>query len=105
MGVRISKETARELGRQGAAQRKQNVIEREKLMFEFVNSKLGSYEEFMEQLRQGKEVGENERQFMDRLEKQFEFAFPKLSRAVLTGENGTALFPLEQAQKILQKNQ
>jgi hypothetical protein len=83
----VFKKGDKEIPMKGVEARKRNKEEREKLMVEFVTGKFDSYEKFMEQLRQGKEVGENERQFMDRLEKQFEFAFPKRNRVDKNGDD------------------
>ena len=74
------------LWKRGLEIRKQNQAEIEKMMITFVNGSFESYIDFMEKLKDNKDLTKSEKEFMDRLEKQFEFAFAKRARVDKNGE-------------------
>lgn len=75
------------LWKRGLEVRKQKQAEIEKMMITFVNGSFESYVDFMEKLRDDKDLTKSEKEFMDRLERQFEFAFPKRARVDKNGED------------------
>jgi len=95
-------ETARKGGLQRVANERKGV---EKLLTFLKEGGSERVEELYKRMLDDQELTKGELEFLRHYKDLMEYHTPKLSRAILTGENGTALFPLEQAQKIIQKNQ
>ncbi len=102
MGERISKENAKEIGRQGGLQAAANRKAGVERLLEFLREG-GSerVEQLYQRMLNDEELTKGELEFLKHYKDLMEYHTPKLSRAELTGKGGTELFPREQAKKLL----
>lgn len=103
MNKKICKENARELQAKGVEARKENKERRERFLVDLVMGNGEAYNSMLEKLRDDQDLTKNQKEFLDRLEKNFEFVIPKRARVDEKGETVRhGIFEIEQATKILE---
>lgn len=76
------------LWKEGLKAKKENKLLINELMSIAVSGGFSDYVNKLDQLSKKKELTKQELEFMDRLEKLFEYAVPKLARTEMTGKDG-----------------
>lgn len=85
----------------GLEVRKENKQKPNDYMRIFIDGSFERYIQLMEKLQGNQEITKEEREFMDRLEKSFDFNYQRLSRSTLSGDPDAPLFdPNSHAAKL-----
>lgn len=99
----ITKENAKELSRKAAKARKENKERRERFLLDLVMGNGKDYRQKLEELKDDKDLSKNEREFLDRMERNFPYVFAKRAPVNDKGETvEQSLFAPGDAEKILE---